>query len=112
MEETRYLDSIYFRKLQALHKETFFKKAEVRQLSKKKPTNFILKRIATIYFVGGGNRWSYTDKIGDGQFHSSAAALPRMLQFDRCHFIDTFNDKVRKTKQIKGSTGCHAPCLP
>ncbi|XP_036293302.2 regulator of G-protein signaling 22 [Pipistrellus kuhlii] len=28
MEETRYLDSIYFRKLQALHKETFFKKAE------------------------------------------------------------------------------------
>ncbi|XP_054102345.2 regulator of G-protein signaling 22 isoform X17 [Callithrix jacchus] len=33
VEETRQLDSTYFRKLQALHKETFSKKAEVMHLS-------------------------------------------------------------------------------
>lgn len=45
MEETRQLDSTYFRKLQALHKETFSKKAEVRQLSIYKNKLFILDRI-------------------------------------------------------------------
>nr|XP_035928650.1 regulator of G-protein signaling 22 isoform X8 [Halichoerus grypus] len=33
MEETRQLDSTYFRKLQALHKETFSKKTEIMNLS-------------------------------------------------------------------------------
>lgn len=35
MEETRQLDSVYFRKLQALHQESASKKNEVRQV----PTN-------------------------------------------------------------------------
>lgn len=35
MEETRQLDSVYFRKLQALHQESGSKKDEVRQV----PTN-------------------------------------------------------------------------
>lgn len=53
VEETRQLDSTYFRKLQALHKETFSKKSEVRQLSTQKNKLFILERITTVY-IGMG----------------------------------------------------------
>ena len=80
MEDTRQLDSTYFRKLQALHKETFSKKAEVRQLSTSKNKLFILEGITTVYIgrkQGPGEgiyilRRSWTDKIGDRLFHFSA----------------------------------------
>lgn len=84
IEETRQLDSTYFRKLQALHKETFSKKTEVRQLSTQKNQLFILERITAVYIgMGQGDhilRRSYPDKVGDRQFHSSATSLPRMLR--------------------------------
>uniref|UniRef100_A0A663N3K1 Regulator of G protein signaling 22 n=1 Tax=Athene cunicularia TaxID=194338 RepID=A0A663N3K1_ATHCN len=48
VEETRQLDSVYFRKLQALHQESGSKKDEVRQVPTNKNKLFLSERVNTL----------------------------------------------------------------
>lgn len=67
MEETRQLDSVYFRKLQALHQESVSKKDEVRGAPTSKNKLIFYQRGLTLY-VSGMKRLTATD-VGD--IHSS-----------------------------------------
>lgn len=48
MEETQQLDSVYFRKLQALHQVSSSKKDEVRQVPTNKNKPFLYQRGLTL----------------------------------------------------------------